>query len=370
MKILHFTIAASRGGRTQYIYNLAKHIDRRVFQIDFITFSESMKDASDFKELGSVYYISSYPERDREGFTEQFNHVLENGYDVVELHTGLWKSLLVEQLVKKANVKKIIIHSHATSAYLGINDINRIGLEEARTQHEMIKQQISASIATDFWACSWSAADWLYGDRIPKERIQIIYNAVDTNRFRYCRQVRSEYRERYGIAEKFVVGFVGRFESVKNIPFLLSVIKKLQKVKNNIVLLMVGDGSLEEELKRLAVDMEIDNYVIWAGRQKNTEAFYNMMDVLCLPSFSEAFPITLIEAQSTGLPCVCSDACSSETEATNLVERVSINNVDAWVEKLQIIETGYERVERSDELAEAGFDIQSMVKKIEKLYLA
>lgn len=369
MRILHFTIAASRGGQTQYIFNLAKRMDKNNFQLGFVTFSESMKDAEDFGALGTIHYIPSYPERDREAFVESFYQVLAQGYDVLELHTTFWKSLLVEELAKRAGIRKVIIHAHASSINLGINDVGRISYQEALELHEKIKDELTEDIATDFWACSKNAAKWLYGERISEKKIKIINNPINVDEFCYCENKRKSLRKERKLEGLFVLGFLGRLEKIKNVEYAIKLAEKLHKSNPKIKLLIVGEGSQHAELEEKYDYLIQREIVCFEGYRKNVNDYYHIFDVLVFPSYSEGFPITLLEAQTNGLKCLCSEGVPCEVDVTGNVVRIALENESEWEKEILQLSDGYLRYDQREKIIAAGMDMESQVKRIEKMYL-
>ena len=100
----------------------------------------------------------------------------------------------------------VIVHSHSA----GVDEGTPREREERIRVHESFKRQFSMRYATDVWACSRLAADWLYGEAVPRDRIRIMPNAIDTGKYRYQPEKRDQMREQLGISNKFVVGNIGR----------------------------------------------------------------------------------------------------------------------------------------------------------------
>ena len=233
IKVLQFTIAASQGGRTQYILNNWKNIDKNRFQFDFITFSSNLDFADELEAQGClVYYISCYPEEDKIQFIKELDKILENGYDVIHVHTSYWRSFIVEERAKANGIKKIIIHSHGTGINKAISQKEALELEE---EHYRVRECINETLADEFLACSKSAAEWLYGNRISKSRIKIVHNAINTNKYKYNQAIREAHREQLGWKNKFVIGQVARFVYQKNHEFTIDVFKDVCKLIPNAI---------------------------------------------------------------------------------------------------------------------------------------
>lgn len=120
-------------------------------------------------------------------------------------------------------------------------------------------------IADSFWACSHEAGYALAGRHVFEKRGRILNNAIQLEDFAFSRFTREQYREALGISEGFVVGHVGHFSQQKNHAFLLNVFKSVLEKRANAWLVLVGDGTLREEIKRQSRDLGIDDKVLFVG---------------------------------------------------------------------------------------------------------
>lgn len=360
IQILQFTLAASKAGRTTYILNQWKHINKERYQFDFVTFSHNLPFADELINQGcKIYYLSCYPKQNKEQFTKEFNEILQKQYDIIEIHTSAWSDLTVEKIANENRIKKIIIHAHSTGCD------KRRAPEEI---HNQVKAQITRKTATDFWACSRTAGDWLFGEHIPKEEIRIIPNSIETKKFEYNQMIRTELRKENGLEACFVIGQVGRLAYPKNLEFSLRLIKEVKKLIPRTMLLVIGDGPDSSALKRLAKILEIEDNVRFLGKKSDVENWLQVMDVYIMPSFFEGFPIALLEAQTAGLKCFCSDTISNEVFVTENVKALSTSDINTWIEEIVILERGYERIDMSEIIAAAGYEITDTIKSLEKEY--
>lgn len=367
VRVLHFSIANTKSGVTQYIMNHWQFIDRAKFHFDFVTFSRKLDDEERLIREGSrVYHIGTYAEVDERKFCEEVGDVLKNGYDIVHLHTSNWSSFLLERLAREANVPKIIVHSHNSDIH---NSYGK-SREEAREKHLLMRERLSEDTATDYWACSWKAADWLYGNRIPEEKIVIMKNAIDVDKFLFQLSIREQKRKESGLEGNFVIGHVGRFEYQKNHEFLIRVFAKLNGEAPNARLVLIGDGSRRQHVEEMIREYHIEDKVLLTGKQDEVEKWYQVMDVFVLPSHFEGLPISLIEAQAADLPCLASEHISEEV---NISERNQFLRLDEelWCAELKkiYVQGNKERRNRKRIMAEAGYDLESEIKVLEKMYL-
>lgn len=367
IKILQFTIAASKGGRTQYILNVWNKIDKAKIQFDFVTFSKELDFEDVLIQMGcKVYHITHYPEDDLEGFIKEFSIVLQQNYDIIEVHTGYWKNTIVEDMAREYGVKRIIIHGHST----GINaTLNKDDMIAAQLRHDQIKKRVNVNMATDYWVCSKLVKDWLFGNQIKDSKVEVLYNVIDTEKFKYREDIRNELRKKMHLQDSYVLGFAGRFEDVKNLTFLLELFKTVYLINNKSCLLLIGEGSQMKKLKEHVKSMNLKDAVCFMGRKNNVQDYLQVMDVFILPSFFEGFPLSLLEAQCAGLKCLCSSNITPEIEITKNIKRIPLSDKESWLQEIFKYMSGYIRQGCQEELKAKGFDTEVRIKELEKMYL-
>lgn len=132
-----------------------------------------------------------------------------------------------------------------------------------------------------------------------KKNISIIPNGVTTLE-------KIPMRKRKSASGRFSLLFVGRLEPVKGIDILLKSMIVLAKKIHKVRLLLVGNGSLKQEIIKKIKKYHIQHHVFLLGELtgKKLNRLYKSADVFVLPSLSEGQPITILEALATGLPVV------------------------------------------------------------------
>lgn len=365
IRVLHFTVANTGGGITKFVLRLWKYIDRDKFQFDFVTMSDKLDFAGDLEKEGcKIYYLSVYAEDNLELFTQEVKKILSNGYDVVHLHTSWWRGFVLENIAKEMKVPKIIVHCHNTDVHIKENQSR----EEARRLHFQQRELLSENIATDFVACSQDAADWLYGDKIPQEKIDIIPYAIEVEQYKFNTKVREEYRKLFGIQDEFVIGHVGRFAYQKNHEFLIDVFNEVVRIDGRMKLLLVGVGELERTIKEKVKELGIENNVIFAGKRDDVNCLMQAMDLFAFPSKFEGFGIVLIEAQATGLKCIASNEIPAEAQITDNIEFLELDK-EQWIDKFLEYRAGYNREDMTDIMEDKGWGMRKHVRKIEQIYI-
>lgn len=369
VRILHFSVANTKGGITQYILNQWKFIDKMKFQFDFVTFSKQLDFEYDLVSEGcKVYYVSTYAEQDERLFCEEIGEIFSHGYDVVHLHTSNWSRFLLEDLAKEAGIPKIIIHAHNSDIH------NTYGKtkEDARKLHFSMREKLNVDVATDFWACSESASEWLYGNSIPKHKIVLLKNAVDINRFTFEQTKREQIRRELQIENDFVIGQIGRFEHQKNHEFMIRVFAELCKKVKDVKLLLIGDGSLRQKIMQMVEEVGIEENVIFLGKRDDIEKYYQAIDLFVLPSFFEGLCIAAVEAQVADLPCLMSENVDLETKITEKCELLELEEQLWYTRILELYKTRKTSVRQNRKalFTGNGFDIRDAIKILEELYLA
>ena len=215
-------------------------------------------------------------------------------------------------------------------------------------------------------ACSLDAGEWLFGKRAcQSERFILLPNGIDTRRFAADPEKRRRYRRELGFEGRWVIGNVGRFYDVKNHTFLLDAFQKVHEREPDAVLLLVGVGPLQQEMAQKAVDLGVAEQVVMTGNRDDVPELLGAMDIFAFPSLWEGLPMTVVEAQAAGLPCVLSDTITREVNVSPLVEYLPLGNPEQWAEAML---TRRPRLDVTREIVKAGFDIRTSAQRLTELY--
>ena len=172
------------------------------------------------------------------------------------------------------------------------------------------------------------------------------------------------------VDNKFVIGNIGRFSIQKNHEFLLDIFNEVLKKNPNAVLLLIGDGPLENKIKEKTKNLGIEKSVIFYGTTSSTNKLYQAMDCFVLSSLFEGLPIVLVEAQAAGLKTLCSDAITQEAKITGLLDYLPLSGTqEKWAEKILSYNDRYERKDLFKEVKNAGYDIKQSAKRLEEIYV-
>ena len=365
MKILHL-VPPGFGGVDVYIFSHYKYMDQKKFQFDFLTRNPDLKDAAQYADF--PYGVRQFPytaQQDLNGFVKKIRSILEDGYDALHLHTSFWTGTMLEELAKNAGIRKVIVHSHSTYIEEADKEKRRFLLR----QHEEIKARFSPDLATDFWACSAKAGDWLFGPQIPREKIRIIKNAIETERYQYSEEKRKSVRMKLGIENSLVLGAVGRLEFSKNYMFLIRFFAEFYKKHKNAKLLIVGDGRLQGEIEAKIREEHLETAVFLLGWKTNVADYLQAMDCFLLPSRFEGLGMAALEACAAGLPCLVSDQLPEEIEISCRVQRIPLE-CSKWMAAMEQVaeEEPFDRRQGVEIVRTAGYDVRQQAKVLESMY--
>lgn len=199
---------------------------------------------------------------------------------------------------------------------------------------------------------------------------QIINNAIDATAYSFNPKKRIEMRHQLGLADKLIIGHVGRFNPQKNHPFLLDIFAALLKKEPSAILLLVGGGENMLKIQAKAHALGIAEHVRFLGVRSDVADLMQAMDVFVFPSLYEGLPVTMVEAQAAGLPCIISDKIPPECILTEgLVDVMPLSaSPEIWAEKI-LAKRAIPRTDRRAEIAAHGFDITTEAVKLQEFYI-
>lgn len=362
IKILMVLGNAGRGGAQAYVMNILRNIDLTRFEIDFLV-NRRTKDGyeAEIEALGSRIYVTpAFKGINLFSYIAHINEILQQGkYDIVHGHASSSAALYLRAAKKHGCAT--IAHSHS-AGYRG-NAVEQI-----------VKRFFTIGVKSqgDYWfGCSALAAKRLFGRNYAKnKKYHHIPNAITAQKYQYDEGVRQRIRSELGIGEgEILYGHVGTFSVPKNHSFLMEVFHKLQEKQGEKAhLVLLGEGALKETVQQDVVSRGMDKQVTFTGNVSNVGEYLMAMDVLIFPSLFEGLPLTLLEAQAAGLPCVISDTITDEVYLTDLIKVVSLaKSAEEWA---QIAEgaRANDRQAYNQQVAETRFNMSNSIHELMALY--
>jgi N-acetyl-alpha-D-glucosaminyl L-malate synthase BshA len=155
--------------------------------------------------------------------------------------------------------------------------------------------------------CEFSAAGLSTQDGFPRERIEIIQNGIDLQRYEQPAD-KCQVKQRLGLAiDRRYVAAIARFHPVKDHQTLIRAFARVCSQIADVDLLLVGDGPQRADLERLVSDLGLGGRVRFLGVRLDVPEILRASDIFALSSLSEAASITLLEAMATGRPVVVTE---------------------------------------------------------------
>lgn len=361
IRVAHVMGKMMSGGVESIIMNYYRHIDKDKVQFDFIVDEDSKVIPIDEIEKlgGKVIMVPPYQKLHKYmiKLTKVFK---ENEYQIVHSNINAL-SVFPMMAAKIAGVKTRIAHNHSTSN----------NKEIKKTLVKNVLKPFSKIFPNKYFACSELAGKWLFGeDFYNKGRVKLIKNAIDISKFIYNEDKRNCIRQEMELEDKFVIGHVGRFMFQKNHDFLIEIFNEVNKIDNNVYLLLIGEGELENSIYEKVEKLGLTSKVKFLGIRDDVNDIMQAMDVFVFPSRYEGLGMVAVEAQAAGLKTIVSDEIPIEAKVTELLEYCNLEQTPKeWAIKILESKNGYLRQDTSKEIEDHGYEIKRATKKLEEIYL-
>lgn len=359
-----------KNGIATLIYNFNQNLDIEKIIFDYVVPNKVNED--DYKKnieskKGKIYEL----EINKTGINKKILYFFKlikflknNRYEIVHINESTAHMMLYYSIICKiAGIKKIILHSHSSGF-----DSNK---REIKLVIHKIAKVLLPLFTKNYLACSSVAARWTFLEKY-LNKVVIINNGIDTERFKFNLVKRNEIRKELKLEKNFVLGHVGRMSYQKNHEFLIEIFKEVKKNIPESRLLLIGIGPLENKLKEKVKRLNLENSVLFLGLKNNVTDYLQAMDLFLLPSHFEGLGIVGVEAQSTGLFSIFSNVIPREIQVTNLCKFISLEDKKKWVETIKVEKENILFHKRDNyflEVAKNGYDIKECTEKIMKLYI-
>jgi glycosyltransferase involved in cell wall biosynthesis len=361
VRILHVVVNMNRGGAETLIMNLYRNIDRSKVQFDFLTCKVGEFD-SEIKKLGGrifrIPYVSEVGHGKYINSLDRF-FTSHNEYKIVHSHMDKMSGFVLRS-ANNAGIPIKIAHSHSTKSQGSI----------FAKLYKWYAGKYILTNSTHLIACSEKSAQWMFKEKA--DQTIILKNAVDIRKFQYTVNQKDLIRKKLNIKPNtLVIGHVGRFDYPKNHRFLIKILNNIVNKNQDTVLLLIGDGKLKSIIEKKVSKLNLQDHVKFLGVRTDVESLLHAMDIFVFPSIYEGLPVTLIEAQAAGLPCLVSDKVTKEvTMNSNSIEFLPLNNIKKWVDSIND-RRNIVRV-KANELTSFNedYDISNVANSTQEMYLS
>jgi glycosyltransferase involved in cell wall biosynthesis len=210
------------------------------------------------------------------------------------------------------------------------------------------------------------------------QKVLMLHNWCDLDYFspeKYDSVTRLAYRKRESIPpDATVIGIIGRLEEQKGHRYLFDILPKLIGANKNTHVLVVGEGSLQQELYSMATQENVFPNIHFLGFRSDIAELLAIMDILVLPSLFEGMPLTLIEASAMGVPMIASKVDGSSDVVIEGITGflVEAKNSDELYARLQTLITNphlrRSMSENATQYARNTFDMKKQIALLEDVY--
>lgn len=368
-KILEVVGRMDRAGQETFLMNVLRTHDPSKYEIWFSVNSEKVGDYElEIQQLGGHVWHNPYTItlKNLRKYAKAFRQFLktEGPFDVVHCHTYLFGGFIL-RLAAQESIPVLIMHSHSTSDGKTNTLVRRL--------YRWGALRLIKHYATHWVACGAEAYETFFKEKCMDNNL-ILNNAILMSQFNFESTSCNTIRQQLNIPSnsKIIIN-IARFSTVKNHEKIVSVFKYFHDtLYPNSYLLLVGEGERLEIIKNLVTTLNLQRCIIFLGIRSDIPLLLNAADVLLMPSLFEGLPVSLVEAQAAGLPCVISNTIPHEVDmGLDLVHFVPLYASDEQWSKIimdatQTIKPSYQS--RYEKLTARGYTIASTWKKLTLLY--
>ena len=289
------------GGVERYTHNLAKKLIEDGNEVVVVT--SNIYKLQEYERMDGipVYRLpcwslleGRYPVLKMNSRFFKINKVLKNrNFDMIIVNTRFYPHSLYGMILARKMKSKCITLDHGTS-HLSVHNkfLDFVG---AIFEHTLTK--VDQIFCKDYYGVSKACNEWLAHFHIKAKGV--LYTSIDLEEVKTVQKNISElYRKKYDIPDKaIVITFTGRLLKEKGLPSLLNVVERINKERKDVYLFIAGDGDMGDEVKSRS-----NEQIIPVGRIdfEQIVALLTDSDIFCLPSFSEGFSTSILEAAACG----------------------------------------------------------------------
>ena len=296
MKILYSCLSKSWGGMEMITLTFIKKLLERNIRVELLCIEESRMHI-EANNLGLIIHAVKASGYIHPFTTIRISNIMKRGsFNLV--HTQASKDLWLLVPALKLSVSKIpLFLTKQVGSFIAKKDF----------LHRYLYNRVNKAFAIS----TIIKNNLLETTPLDENKIELLFNAVDTSRFDPIKADRKKVRNEFNFAdEDLVLGMVARFSPGKGHEEFIAAAEKLSVRFSNLKFLIVGEASRGEDdyadrIKKSVKDKNLNN-VIFTGFRSDTPDVLAAMDIFIFPSHAEAFGIALVEALSMAVPSVCS----------------------------------------------------------------
>lgn len=357
-------------GVARFVYNMTVSSDERRVHYDFLHHAvvdgeylhEKRFDEELVEERHEVYTVNyasaDFPRFIRE--IEQFMAEHGGSYDIVHCHMPN-SAFCVLREAKHVGIEHRVLHSHLNSS--SDNFLHRV--------RNVPLNAIGKRYATDRMACSEEAGRYLFGSA----PFTVMKNGIPLESYAYDADSAASLRSELGIGPgEPVLGCVGRMVPQKNYSFAVEAFAALlHDIPEAHLVILGGEINgltvMRDTLMARAQELGFENRLHMPGIRTDVQRFYSLFDVFFMPSLYEGLPVSAVEAQAAGLPCVYSTGVPAETDIAGTGSFTALDApISDWTRALRAAIDGGRCSETVARLEAAGYSAEANAVRLMEYY--
>lgn len=359
IRVLQLFTILNRGGAETNVMNYYRKIDKTKFQFDFIVHREE-KGAYEDEILtlgGKIYRLPAFNplkiinyKKEIALFFDQHSYQIIHG-NCSEL------GVYIYQEAQKRNVPVIIAHGHnATDGW------------NLKSPFRWYYKKKMIHYINTYFTCGYEASIWLFGKKNAHKAFTMT-NAIDSSLFAFNTPKAIQIRKDLDAEFSYNFIHVGRFNTQKNHAFLIAVFDELYKIDTKYKLFLIGEGELKQDIENKVNKLKSKNNIIFLGSRNDVNNILQAMDAFLFPSLFEGLPVSLVEAQASGVKCFISDGIPNE--AILITENVLVISLKesaiSWANKIHS-QNAFDKKNVMQKIIDKGYDINTNVRILENKY--
>lgn len=268
---------------------------------------------------GDVYGLDLFTEVERYAYRVK-ELVNQQEFDIIHAHD--WMTFKASVFAKRLSKKPLVVHIHATEYDRSAGHPNPVVLDYERFGLENADKIIAVS--------NFTKQTIINNYKIPPSKISVVHNAIEQNE----KNAEISFLDKQTEDDPSVL-FLGRLTVAKGADYLLRSAQKVVKVIPNTKFVFVGKGEMIKELINMSIDLGITENVIFTGwlNHEQVDNAYKQADLFVMPSITEPFGLTALEAMRNGTPVLISRQ-SGVSEVIQNCLKVDFWDIDAMANKI------------------------------------
>ncbi len=367
IKILHVVLSLDYGGTEKIVVDIANNLSSEEFESSIICMDRYGGRASELKKDVMIYLMSRKPGLSVKNFYSFYKLLKKVKPDIVHFRnfaTYFW-GCFVSRFQRDCRIV-YSDHSEIVRNY------------EANEKGKLLLRKLFKYITDNFMTNSLTFKEKLVECvHIDPKNIAVIKNGVDTSKYYPMDSVhKRELRDKYGFGNKeYIIGIVASFSPKKNIFLAIKAMLDIVSKLPSAVLVLVGEGELEKELRELVNKNALSDKVYLLGLVKEVNDVLNIFDLFLFPSFTgEGMPNAVMEAMAARIPVVASDIPGNIEilEGGNRGVLFTNNDMDSLVECVLRLandkELSNQVTEKAYQYIKKEMSLHRMIERCENFY--